>query len=434
MKQLQTLSPLQRVESTHDSTGNLSSPLNRQPQAMYWQLLHNNKQLINLYQANSIAQFVALMAQYLQWPNLNVEQMLAFIAGQQSDFTPDLARFSQCWMPNRYDKTSKTVSWLPAFCSLTKPFLEDSLSDANRSLLATFIKPVTLFKPLLAQRESVPEVSPDLMIFHWSRCGSTLVSGSFAQLDNCLVLSEPVFCSEVIHDTDWPEVLKPQLVDLCLRLQGQFRQQNRDCQRNSAVNSSSIVHSSSASADVINKLVVKWNAWDLAFWPMLLALYPKSRVLCLMREPQAILASHSRLLGRHMVQAAHLISPKWHDDVLLMALTKPTQEQYSLGVLMHLAQLTQDLLQTGRVILLDYQYLQKQKPVSLATLLAWPLQEYELERWRVHWQFDAKHQGQAFKPADINQPVTIHPSSKAMWHALLNHHKQLLTLSSVGDR
>lgn len=61
-------------------------------QQRYWQLLHQPESLFLLHQAQDVEHFITLMADFLNWPELNLEQMLAFIALQQQGFIPDLAR------------------------------------------------------------------------------------------------------------------------------------------------------------------------------------------------------------------------------------------------------------------------------------------------------------------------------------------------------
>ncbi|MGL4219707.1 MAG: hypothetical protein ACRCSS_03605, partial [Shewanella sp.] len=60
-------------------------------QQCYWQLLHQPESLFLLHQAQDVEHFVALMTDFLNWPELNLEKMLAFIALQQQSFIPDLA-------------------------------------------------------------------------------------------------------------------------------------------------------------------------------------------------------------------------------------------------------------------------------------------------------------------------------------------------------
>lgn len=371
-------------------------------QNRYWQLLHQPDRLLLLHQASSVEQFVTLMGDWLAWPELTLDQMLTFIHMQRwEDFTPKLALFSQAWLPYRYCSQSKEIYWIPAFNQLSKPFIEDDISDIRLGLLAIFIQPKTLLKPLLTQFESVPEIHPCLMIFHWSRCGSTLVSSSFSKLNDCLVISESMLCSDIMRDDFWSQELKVKLVDLCLRLQGRFRHGERH-------------------------LVVKWNAWDLAYWPMLLALYPQSRVLCLIRNPKDILASHQRLAGRHMVEGQGLLSTEWHRQQIETMSTAFSLNEFRISVLQHLAQLTHALLSSNRAILLDYQQIKDFQPTTLSTILGRSLSKDEMECWQDHWRFDAKQQGQVFTPVVSNEPVPLSELQSPSWLQLFMTYNQLL--------
>ena len=142
-----------------------------------------------------------------------------------------------------------------------------------------------------------------------------------------MLFRSPMLCSDVMHDDHWPLELKPQLVDLCLRLQGRLRLGERE-------------------------LVIKWNAWDLACWPMLLELYPKSRVLCLIRNPKDIMFSHQRVAGRHMAGGQSLLPTELHTQQ--MENTEPSLDEFRTTVLQHFAQLSAALYQSSRAILLDY--------------------------------------------------------------------------------
>jgi hypothetical protein len=119
----------------------------------------------------------------------------------------------------------------------------------------------------------VAETVPAGFIFHVSRCGSTLVSGCLSELGHAAVLSESPLLTDVLLDPGLGAArnrLLPVLLDLQTR------------------------------ALASSKLVVKWNAWDLFYWPLIRSLYPDVPVLMLFRDPLEVLASHCAQAGRHM--------------------------------------------------------------------------------------------------------------------------------------
>ena len=237
-------------------------------QQRYRQLLQQPDELRQLAQASSTADFCAVLAAALQWPALSVETMLAFLQQQNQQYLqPELVLFSQLWQPAHYRSKDQSISWLPAWHRLSQPFYLDDLQLAGQSLLAQLIKPVSRLVDLLPQRQLLPAITPDLLIFHWSRCGSTLLSGSLGLAVEVKVLSESMLISDMLLDPYWPAATHPELLVLLIRLQGQCRHGE-------------------------TKLVVKCNAWDLQDWPLWLQTFPAATVLCLGREPGRILASH----------------------------------------------------------------------------------------------------------------------------------------------
>ncbi len=330
-------------------------------QLRYRQLLQQPDELWQLAQASSLAEFCAVLATALQWPALSVETMLTFLQQQnQLYLEPELVVFSKLWQPATYRRKDQSISWLPAWHRLSQPFYLDDLQLAGQSLLAQLIKPVSQLEDLLPQRQFLPVVTPDLLIFHWSRCGSTLLSGSFGLASEVKVLSESMLISDMLLDPHWSRTMHPDLLQLLIRLQGQCRHAE-------------------------TKLVVKCNAWDLQDWSLWLQTFPAAKVVCLGREPSRILASHQRVAGRQMVSLQPSV---WRDPSLL----SPSLALLSgrIQVMQNLIQHTAALLATGRALWLDYSQLMKLHPERIAALLGLQLDPQQLARWQAFWQTDVK--------------------------------------------
>ena len=346
-------------------------------QQRYRQLLQQADGLRQLTQASSLDDFCAVLAAALQWPALSVEVMLAFLQQQnQLYLEPELVLFSKLWQPATYRRKDQSISWLPAWHRLSQPFYLDDLQLAGQSLLAQLIKPVSRLVDLLPQRQLLPIVEPDLLIFHWSRCGSTLLSGSLGLATEVKVLSESMLISDMLLDPHWPAAAQPELLQLMIRLQGQFRHAE-------------------------TKLVVKCNAWDLQDWALWLQVFPKARVICLGREPDRILASHQRLSGRQMV---YLQPSVWRDSTLLNPALPLLLGR--IQVMQSLMQHSAALLATGRAHWLDYSQLMQLGPERIAAWLGLQLDQQQQARWLAFWQTDAK---QAV-PADTASKLQFQPS------------------------
>jgi hypothetical protein len=336
---------------------------------LYQSLLNNREALQQLDAATTLADFTELMQQFLQWPGLSEPQLLEFLAKQnQQPQLVDLNAFSVCWQPYSYQPKQQTLCWMPAFKPLSLPFYADEIAAVRCSLLATLIQPKTTLLPLLSQRLLLPEAKPLLLIFHWSRCGSTLLSGSFARLSSCLVLSESNVLSDILLDDNLAGQ-HAELFDLALRLQGRFRFAQQH-------------------------LIVKLNAWDLAHWPLLSALYPNVRFCCVSREPLAILTSHQREAGRHMVaqQAALLPDLELAADANIRFLLR-----FQLAVLTRLADLSRQLWLSGRCSMLSYAWLCQASPQQLATLAGLTLSSQQQQAIQPFRLSDAKQHGQPYQ-------------------------------------
>lgn len=339
--------------------------------SLYHVLLHDASRLKALWQTTQVDDFVAKMRLYLQWPELNFELLLDFLTAQnQQPFCPELASFSLCWQPYAYQAQRGIVRWVPAFIKPVLPFFEEDLALSRQNLLAQLIQPCSQLAQLLPLRLTVPPVQPALLIFHWSRCGSTLVSGSFALQPDIKVLSESMLASDLLLDPTWSGQ-QTQVLDLVLRLQGRLRHQEQ-------------------------KLVIKCNAWDLQHWPIWLATYPSAKRLCLIRQPEAVLASHHYLAGRHMVRQQPALWDGLDTAVTLL--------EYQCQVIKHMAELMIELLQQHPCKLLSYEQLTHTSAQQLAVLAGSTLTEIEQRRWNAFRHFDAKQQGVPFqnrkKPAD----------------------------------
>ncbi|MDF3123443.1 hypothetical protein [Rheinheimera sp. 1928-s] len=367
--------------------------------SLYHALLHDAVRLKTLWQQEQLDEFVALMRQYLRWPELNFEQLQRFLAEQnQQAFCPELASFSLCWQPYAYQAQRKIVRWAPAFLKPSLPFFEDDLALSRQSLLAQLIQPFSELEQLLPQRLTVPAVQPALLIFHWSRCGSTLVSGSFALHQKVKVLSESMLASDLLNDPYWAGQ-QPELLDLVVRLQGRLRHNEQ-------------------------RLVIKCNAWDLQHWPVWLSLYPKAGVLCVIRQPEAVLASHHHLAGRHMVR----LQPELWKDTNQCA----TLLDYRIEVVRQMAVLMNAMRQYCHCTVLSYEQLKDFTPPQLASLAGLTLTDAEQQLWREFRLFDAKQQGVPFQPTKKSAEELFSPAELKQIRSDLQPLYQLLLAKGEG--
>lgn len=188
----------------------------------------------------------------------------------------DLRQLEGVWLPHRYDAATRSLSWCLPEGHPTQPFLDQYLQQClTRSALNCLVRPRTSITPLLSAPVVDGPAHAAGFIFHLSRCGSTLVSGCLAERDDTCVLSESPLLTDVLLDASLTDGQKRHLLPQLVRLQA-------------------------APFPGRDRVIVKWNAWDLCAWPLIRSAFPDVPSVALFRDPEEILASHGRSAGRHM--------------------------------------------------------------------------------------------------------------------------------------
>lgn len=176
------------------------------------------------------------------------------------------------WVPStiRWSASGPRVEW----CHLgalrfTDPFFEQTL---ERAMMHPFNLLFAHRTPLV---DLMKEAKPDLrlagLIFHMSRCGSTVVTQMLAALTRNVVLSEPAPIDQILRIWDrLPDVPQPELVQ-CLRgmvaaLGRRRRFEERD-------------------------LFVKLDAWHILRLPLIRSAFPDVPWIFLYRDPVEVMAS-----------------------------------------------------------------------------------------------------------------------------------------------
>jgi hypothetical protein len=197
------------------------------------------------------------------------------VANVQPDLAP-VETLSRHWIPYTYDGRKEEVRWCLPQGRAVQPFYDEYISHCRQHFVSALVSPRSSLDSLLQYATRFAQFpDPAGFIFHLSRCGSTLVSGCFAEMEHCSVLSESPLLTDILLARHLSRDDKKALLRLCLHLQGR------------------------PSVDQ-SHVIVKWNAWDIFYWDLLREIWPQVPVLLLTRDPVEILASHSKSTGRHM--------------------------------------------------------------------------------------------------------------------------------------
>ncbi|MGE4260946.1 hypothetical protein [Shewanella sp.] len=166
----------------------------------------------------------------------------------------------------------------------TAPFFEQTLRQAPPATRNSSWQQLAQ----IAQRLN-PVIEPTGFIFHSSRCGSTLLSQMLARLPENIVISEAPVIDMALrssaYETGIDDTEKIMRLQNVIRVLGQQRFANE------------------------TRLFIKLDAWSIAEFPIIARAYPQAAKLFLYREPAAILLSHQRQPGMHMIPGLLLGAP-----------------------------------------------------------------------------------------------------------------------------
>jgi hypothetical protein len=135
--------------------------------------------------------------------------------------------------------------------------------------------------------DEMEDVEPTAIIFHVSRCGSTLVSQLLAMMEENTVLSEVPFLDDVLRlpfkDSGFDEPAVNSLFTSVLKFYGQKKTGKEE------------------------RLFIKTDSWHIFFYEQLRRLYPSVPFILMYRRPDEVFASHRKQPGMHTVPG--LIEP-----------------------------------------------------------------------------------------------------------------------------
>ncbi|WP_095147340.1 MULTISPECIES: sulfotransferase family protein [unclassified Pseudomonas] len=183
------------------------------------------------------------------------------------------------WLPIRIWQPAG--EWQVDWCwfgdqALHQAFFCDAVEEALRLPFNQAFRRQTPLRVLSDWQVMSPGLAPSALIFHASRCGSTLISQMLAQLDNHLVVSEPPPLDTLLRST-LPPAERSAAIRGLLSAYGQPRR------------------------GVEQRLVIKLDAWNIAELALVRECFPDTPWLFVYRDPLEIAVSHLRRPGMHMV-------------------------------------------------------------------------------------------------------------------------------------
>lgn len=186
------------------------------------------------------------------------------------------------WIPYKFADIDgqQSCCWLDTFgLPFIEPFFEETINKC-RLTNNQYTRPVVTSNPEMITKwaQRLTDVVPDMLIFHISRCGSTLLSQMFAGFSDFTVLSEVPFFDEILRLQFKPGRKLadiPSLLHAAIKFY--VRQQDP------------------------KKIVIKTDSWHLFFYEQLRKIYPDTPFILLYRRPEEVFASQQKQPGMHTV-------------------------------------------------------------------------------------------------------------------------------------
>lgn len=306
----------------------------------------------------------------------------------------------ECWTPLRiiWQGNEPAIAWQRlGRISHSAPFFANSIGQAQSCLRKSPEQRITLLAEL-----STPEIDtpPDGFIFHLSRCGSTLVSQLLSKLNNSTVIAEASPVDSILrahlHDpsvTDQQRIAWLRAILSALRLNSVGRE----------------------------RFFVKFDAWNTLDIHLIQCAFPSVPWIFLCRDTDAVLSSHARMPGSHMVNGN--IEPGnygWnHETVANMPMT-----DYSAAVLSKICNTAHHAaLGNPNARVIDYSQLPDAVLDTILPFFKINTTQDEIQRIEIASRVDAKSGGTIFSPVE----KLLSPSpSPAIHQSLRNSYAGLL--------
>lgn len=287
----------------------------------------------------------------------------------------------------------RLAGWIPLFLSMrdaktqvdwgymgterfTEPFCHDTLARLAARPFNQLLRQQSSLELLLERASSHPGLPLQGMVFHLSRCGSTLVAQWLSALTDSVVLSEPEAVDSLLQ---WPApAAGAETIRALLAALGQPRRVGD------------------------RRLFLKTDCWHTAHIDRLLAAYPDTPWIFLYRDPLEVLVSHQRMPGWHLVPGSMKVHGLHPPDELM---SQPLGHgAWVLSVI--LEQARHAMRHHGNGLLINYDELPEALENRLAGHFGIDLARQDVDSLRALTGRSAKRAYMAFQPDGADKRAT----------------------------
>ncbi|MGB7924194.1 MAG: sulfotransferase [Pyrinomonadaceae bacterium] len=249
------------------------------------------------------------------------------------------------WMPVRlyWQQSRPMVDW----CYLgtrrfTEPFFEQTIDECLRRPFNLLFRHQTPVEALAQSQEFEPGLSPTGLIFHMSRCGSTLVTQMLASLPQNIVISEAGTIDTVLRANFLNAgVTGEQQLDWLRWMVSALARRRHEQE---------------------SHLFIKFDSWHTLSMPLILRAFPGVPWIFVCRDPLEVIVSHVRHPSGRMLSGmaeTHLLG------LDMTAITRMPLEEYCAMVLARICETALRHQRTSAGTIIDY----TQLPEAVCSLL-----------------------------------------------------------------
>lgn len=304
------------------------------------------------------------------------------------------------WLPIALTPGEDAVDW--AFFGarrLTESFFGESLPPVRSSPLNRFLR----LRTPLAALEGVAGPAPDGLVFHMSRCGSTLVGRMLGAAQGSTVLSEAAPIDAVVR-SDLPWARRVVLLRGVVAALGRAR----------------------GAGDA--RLFLKLDCWHAMAFDLFREAFPRTPWIHLHRAPQEVLVSHARDVGMQMVP--QVVAP----SVFGLAEPAVPDADYRARVLAAIGEaMLAAKARDGAGLLVGYEALPAAVSERILPHFGWTPTAAEAQAIGAAAAIDAKASGRMFRPDGASKRAEIDEAIRAACARWLDGLHARLEAASIGN-
>lgn len=185
------------------------------------------------------------------------------------------------WIPYKLTAKENEVYFEWIYLDTIKyadPFFEETIAKCKgHAYNSQPFKIVSRVENLIDWSKELIPVPLKSLIFHVSRCGSTMLSQSLVTSSENIIIPEAPIIDEVLRSDRFSLEKKNELLKAVISLLGHKRFEGQ------------------------KNLIIKLDAWHIFKADYLRALFPEVPFALLFRNPVEVLKSHQKMMGMHMV-------------------------------------------------------------------------------------------------------------------------------------